>query len=67
MENDTELITITIDADLAAKVEEMIRPMGITQEQLIVGFFHWCVDEPEQAIAYLKKAQEEQSKAPHHN
>ena len=46
MENDTELITITIDADLAAKVEEMIRPMGITQEQLIVGFYHWCVNEP---------------------
>lgn len=63
MKNNTELITITIDADLKAQVEEMIRPMGITQEQLIVRFFHWCVDEPEQAIAYLKKAQEEQSKA----
>ena len=62
MENDTELITITIDADLAVKVEEMIRPMGITQEQLIVGFYHWCVNEPEEAIAYLKKAKEEQSK-----
>ncbi|WP_191435714.1 hypothetical protein [Flavonifractor sp. An112] len=67
MENDTELITITIDADLAVKVEEMIRPMGITQEQLIVGFYHWCVNEPEEAIAYLKKAKEEQSKALHHD
>ncbi|MEQ2442183.1 ribbon-helix-helix protein, CopG family [Pseudoflavonifractor sp. CLA-AP-H29] len=67
MENDTELITITIDADLAAKVEEMIRLMGITQEQLIVRFFHWCVDEPEEAIAYLKKAQEEQGKELHHD
>lgn len=67
MEDDTGLITITIDADLVEKVEEIIRPMGITQEQLIVRFFHWCVDEPEQAIAYLKKAQEEQSKAPHHD
>lgn len=67
MENDTELITITIDADLEAKVEEIIRPMGITQEQLIVGFYHWCVNEPEEAIAYLKKAKEEQSKALHHD
>ncbi|MBM6927475.1 hypothetical protein [Pseudoflavonifractor phocaeensis] len=55
MENDTELITITIDADLKAKVEKIIRPMGITQEQLIVGFYHWCVNESEEAIAYLKK------------
>lgn len=67
MEDDTELWIIPIDADLKAAVEEMIRPMGITQEQLIVGFFRLCVDEPEQAIAYLKKAQEEQSKAPHHD
>lgn len=67
MEDDTELITITIDADLKSKVEEIIRPMGITLEQLIVRFLHWCVDEPEEAIAYLKKAQEEQSKALHHD
>ena len=67
MENDTELITITIDADLKSKVEEIIRPMGITLEQLIVRFLHWCVDEPEEAIAYLKKAQEEQAKELHHD
>ncbi|WP_297199916.1 hypothetical protein [uncultured Flavonifractor sp.] len=67
MEDDTELITITIDADLEAKVEEIIRPMGITQEQLIVGFYHWCVEEPEQAVAYLQKAQKEQSKGLHHD
>ena len=48
-------------------MEEMIRPMGITQEQLIVRFYHWCVEEPEQAIAYLQKEQEEQSKGLHHD
>lgn len=67
MEDDTELWIIPIDADLKAAVEEMIRPMGITQEQLIVGFYHWCVDEPEEAIAYLKKAQEEQGKELRHD
>lgn len=62
MENDTELWIITIDADLKEKVEAMIRPMGITLEQLTVRFLHWCVDEPEQAIDYLKRAQAQQSK-----
>lgn len=67
MKDDTELITIAFDADLEAKVEEIIRPMGITLQQLIIRFLDWCISDPEQAIAYLKRAQEEQSKAPHHD
>lgn len=67
MEDDVELCTVTLDADLKAQAEEMIRPMGITLEQLIVKFIYWCISNPQQAIAYLKSAQEEQGKELRHD
>ena len=67
MEDDVELCTVTLDVDLKAQAEEMIRPMGITLEQLIVKFIYWCISNPQQAIAYLKSAQEEQGKELRHD
>lgn len=67
MEDDAGLCTVTLDAALKARAEEMIRPMGITLEQLIVKFIYWCISNPQQAIAYLKSAQEEQGSEPHHD
>ena len=60
MENSTEVLTITIDTELKEQVEQIIQPMGISLEQLIIRFLVWCVSEPEQAIDYLQKAHEDQ-------
>lgn len=57
----TEIITITIDSELMAQVEDLIKPMGISIEELINHFFHWCINNPREAAAYLQSAQEEQA------
>ena len=62
MEHNTEVLIITIDSELNEQIEQIIQPMGTSLEQLIIRFLIWCVSEPEQAIAYLKKAQENQKK-----
>lgn len=53
MGNSTEVLTITIDTELKEQVEQIIQPMGISLEQLIIRFLVWCVRDSEQAIAYL--------------
>jgi len=60
MEHNTEVLIITIDSELNEQVEQIIQPMGISLEQLIIRFLVWCVSEPEQAIDYLQKAHEDQ-------
>lgn len=55
MGNSTEVLTITIDTELKEQVEQIIQPMGISLEQLIIRFLVWCVRDSEQAIAYLKR------------
>ena len=60
MENSTEVLTITIDTELKEQIEQIIQPMGISLEQLIIRFLVWCVSEPEQAIDYLHKAKADQ-------
>ncbi len=60
MGNSTEVLTITIDTELKEQVEQIIQPMGISLEQLIIRFLVWCVSEPEQAIDYLQNAHEDQ-------
>ena len=60
MEHNTEVLIITIDSELNEQVEQIIQPMGISLEQLIIRFIDWCVSEPEQAIDYLQKAHEAQ-------
>ena len=62
MEHNTEVLIITIDSELNEQVEQIIQPMGISLEQLIIRFLVWCVSEPEQAIDYLQKVQEDQKK-----
>ena len=56
-----EIITITIDSELMAQVEDLIKPMGISIGDLINQFCHWCVNNPKEAAAYLKAAQEAQA------
>ena len=60
MGNSTEVLTITIDTELKEQVEQIIQPMGISLEQLIIRFLVWCVSELEQAIDYLQNAHEDQ-------
>ena len=60
MGNSTEVLTITIDTELKEQVAQIIQPMGISLEQLIIRFLVWCVSEPEQAIDYLQNAHEDQ-------
>lgn len=55
MEHNTEVLIITIDSELNEQIEQIIQPMGTSLEQLIIRFLIWCVSEPEQAIAYLKR------------
>lgn len=55
MEHNTEVLIITIDSELNEQVEQIIQPMGISLEQLIIRFIDWCVRDSEQAIAYLKR------------
>ena len=43
MGNSTEVLTITIDTELKEQVEQIIQPMGISLEQLIIRFLVWCV------------------------
>ena len=57
----TEIITITIDSELKAQVEDLIKPMGISIEELINHFFFFFIYDTEKAIAYLKADQEAQA------
>jgi len=56
-----ETVTIEVDSDLLEQVKELIKPYGITPEQLIEQFFRWCAECPEEATQYLKAAMLEQS------
>ena len=60
MDQEQEIVELEIDGTLLEQVEELIRPLGITMEDLIVAFYYWCAKHPEEATAYLKKAMEEQ-------
>jgi len=61
--NGDNLVTIEveIDAELLRQVKELIEPMGITVEQLLVRFLEWLVhpDTTEEAVALLLKWKEE--------
>lgn len=56
-----ETIEVEIDADLYKQVGELIKPYGITHEELIQQFFEWCVNPATQneAIVWLRKAKAE--------
>ncbi len=60
-EPDYETVEVEVDAILLEQLKQVIEPMGLTPEELIVQFFYWCVnpDTQEEAIAWLKKAKAE--------
>lgn len=54
-------VTIEVDAELLAQVMELLKPYGLTPEDLVIKFFEYCVD-PEttdHAIELLKKWKDE--------
>ena len=54
-------VTIKVDADLLAQVTELLKPYGLTPEDLIIKFIEYCVDPKtsNHAIELLKKWKEE--------
>ena len=54
-------VTIKVDADLLAKVTELLKPYGLTPEDLVIKFLEYCVDPKtsNHAIELLKKWKEE--------
>ena len=63
-EPEYETVEIKIDTVLLEQLKEIITPMGLTPEDLIVQFFRWCInlDTQDEAIAWLKMAKEEYKK-----
>ena len=55
VEQETETMTIPVDADLLAQVEEVLKGYGWTVEESAVLFFMWCVACPEQVKVWLAK------------
>jgi len=56
-----ETVVVQIDADLLEQLTQIIEPMGLTPEMLIVRFFEWCVapETKDEAIAWLLKHKED--------
>ena len=44
MDDGKVTVTIEVDAELLAQVTELLRPYGMTPEDLVVKFFEYCVD-----------------------
>lgn len=59
-EPEYETVEVEIDELLMAQVENIIKPLDWTVEQLLVRFLEWLVhpDTQEEAIAWLMKAKE---------
>ena len=56
-----ETVEIQVDSIVLEQLKELVGPMGLTPEDLVVQFFRWCVnpDTREEAISWLKRAKEE--------
>ena len=50
----TEIIEIEIDDELQKQVEDILKPMGLTIEELINLMLNWIVEYPSQALQLLK-------------
>lgn len=59
MDNKEEL-TVEFDGELLNQLKALLVRKRIRLEDLMMGFIHWCVDNPELAQAYLLKWQAEQ-------
>ena len=51
----TEIIEIEIDDELQKQVEDILKPMGLTIEELINLMLNWIVEYPSEAIQFLKE------------
>lgn len=53
--DDSDVVEIQIDSELLDRLKEIISPMGLTPEDLVRQFFHWCADPAttDQAVAWL--------------
>lgn len=62
MDDGKVTITIEIDAELLEQVTEVLKPYGLTPEDVVVQFIEYCVDPETQdhAIELLKQWKEEQ-------
>ena len=62
MDDGKVTITIEIDAELLAQINEVLKPYGLTPEEAAVQFFEYCADPKTQdhAIKLLKRWKEEQ-------
>lgn len=62
MDDGKVTITIEIDAELLEQVTEVLKPYGLTPEDVVVQFIEYCVDPKTQdhAIELLKQWKEEQ-------
>lgn len=51
-----EVLEVQIDSELLDRVREIVAPMGLTPEDLIRQFFHWCVDSStaDEAVVWLR-------------
>lgn len=60
-EDADSIITVELDSELYEQVGELIKPYGITHEELIRQFIMWCVDPAtqEEAITWMRNAIEE--------
>lgn len=61
MDDGKATVTIVVDTELLAQVTELLKPYGLTPEDLVIKFFEYCVD-PEttdHAIELLKKWKDE--------
>ena len=44
MDDGKVTITIEIDAELLAQINEVLKPYGLTPEEAAVQFFEYCAD-----------------------
>lgn len=51
---ETEIMEIEIDDELQKQVEDILKPMGLTIEELINLMLNWIVEYPNQAIQFLE-------------
>lgn len=61
MDDGQVTVTIEVDTELLAQVTKLLKPYGMTPEDLIVKFFEFCVapQTKNQAIDLLKKWKDE--------
>ena len=55
VEEGTETVTFTVDAELHKKVEAVLKAYGWTVEEAVVLFLMWCAVRPDAFEAWVKE------------